>query len=443
MTIDKEVNPRFEDFLFDWDYREYLLVGGYGSSKSYHIALKIILKLLEEKRKALVIREVYETIRESCFDLFIEILEDLDLLEENSNKRRSKKVRYKTSPMQLLFPNGSKVIFKGMDKPGKLKSINGITIVWLEEASEIKYAGYKELKGRLRHPTLSMHFILSTNPVGTENWVYAHFFKRVNDDGSVTVRLDDERLYKRRTIVNRGTYYHHSTADDNLFLPKSYLGTLDEMQEYDPDLYRVARLGRFGLNGIRVLPQFRVAASHEEVMRAVKAIPAKYKFVGMDFGFEISYNAVVRMAVDDKNKILYLYWEYYKNHMTDPETAQELQEYGLDKELIIADCAEPKAIRFYRQSGFRMRPCHKAGGSRLANTRKIKRFKQIVCSPNCPNCIRELSTLTYAKDSKDNFIYDEFNIDPHTFSAIWYGLDTYEVADIKEIPKNSRKGGAA
>ena len=443
MTIDKEVNPRFEDFLFDWDYREYLLVGGYGSSKSYHIALKIILKLLEEKRKALVIREVYETIRESCFDLFIEILEDLDLLEENSNKRRSKKVRYKTSPMQLLFPNGSKVIFKGMDKPGKLKSINGITIVWLEEASEIKYAGYKELKGRLRHPTLSMHFILSTNPVGTENWVYAHFFKRVNDDGSVTVRLDDERLYKRRTIVNRGTYYHHSTADDNLFLPKSYLGTLDEMQEYDPDLYRVARLGRFGLNGIRVLPQFRVAASHEEVMRAVNAIPAKYRFVGMDFGFEISYNAVVRMAVDDKNKILYLYWEYYKNHMTDPETAQELQEYGLDKELIIADCAEPKAIRFYRQSGFRMRPCHKAGGSRLANTRKIKRFKQIVCSPNCPNCIRELSTLTYAKDSKDNFIYDEFNIDPHTFSAIWYGLDTYEVADIKEIPKNSRKGGAA
>lgn len=443
MEIYKEVNPRFEDFLFDWDYKEYLLVGGYGSSKSYHIALKIILKLLEEKRKALVIREVYETIRESCFDLFIEILEDLDLLEENSNKRISKKVRYKTSPMQLLFPNGSKVIFKGMDKPGKLKSINGITIVWLEEASEIKYAGYKELKGRLRHPTLSMHFILSTNPVGTENWVYTHFFKRVNDDGSVTVRLDDERLYKKKTIVNRGTYYHHSTADDNLFLPKTYLGTLDEMQEYDPDLYRVARLGRFGLNGIRVLPQFRVAASHEEVMRVVNNIPAKYRFVGMDFGFEISYNAVVRMAVDDKNKILYLYWEYYKNHMTDPETAHELQEYGLDKELITADCAEPKAIRFYRQSGFRMRPCHKAGGSRLANTRKIKRFKQIVCSPNCPNCIRELSTLTYAKDNKDNLIYDEFNIDPHTFSAIWYGLDTYEVADIKEIPKNSRKGGAA
>lgn len=441
MTVDKEVNPRFESFLFDWDYKEYLLVGGYGSSKSYHIVFKLILKALEEKRKILVVREVYDTIRESCFDLFLEVLTSLDLLEENTSKRKSKRVIYKTSPMQLIFPNGSRIIFKGMDKPGKLKSINGVTIVWLEEASEIKYAGYKELKGRLRHPELSLHFILSTNPVGTENWVYTHFFKRVNDDGTVTVRLDDKKLYKKKTLVNRGTYYHHSTADDNLFLPESYIDTLDEMADYDPDLYRVARLGQFGMNGIRVLPQFRVAESHEEVMEKVKKIPKKYHFIGMDFGFEVSYNAVVKMAVDDKNKILYLYWEYYKNHMTDPETAADLRKLGLEKEQISADCAEPKAIKFYKLEGFRMRACHKI--PRLENTRKIKRFKQIICSPRNPNCIRELSTLTYAKDAKDNLIYDEFNIDPHTFSAIWYGLDIYDVADIKEIPRNSRRGDIA
>ena len=69
-VTEKEVNPRFENFIFDWAYKTYLLLGGYGSSKSYHIAFKIILKCLKEKRKALVIREVYETIRESCFDLF-------------------------------------------------------------------------------------------------------------------------------------------------------------------------------------------------------------------------------------------------------------------------------------------------------------------------------------------------------------------------------------
>ena len=437
MTIDKEVNPRFEDFLWDWDYQTYLLVGGYGSSKSYHIALKIILKCLSEKRKVLVVREVFDTIRDSCYDLLVEILDELDLVGVGKRK-----VKCTTSPMSIRFPNGSRIIFKGMDKPTKLKSINGVSIVWLEECSEIKYAGYKELLGRLRHPDLSLHFLLSTNPVGTENWVYTHFFKRIDEEGVEHITLDDKVLYKRRTIVKNGVYYHHSIADDNLFLPQSYIDTLDDMKNYDPDLYRVARLGQFGLNGKRVLPQFEVAKSHAEVMRAVDSISGKYKFNGFDFGFEESYNALVRVAVDPQKQWLYIYYEYYKNHMTDDKTAKELEKEGFDQIQIIADSEDPKAIRFYQQSGFRMRGCHKFPGSRLANTRKCKRFRRIICSPNCPNTIRELSTLIYAKDKNENLIYDEFNIDPHTFSAIWYALDTYEVADVKYIPRNSRKGAA-
>lgn len=435
MTVDKEVNPRFEPFIFDWDYQTYLLVGGYGSSKSYHVAIKIILKCLQERRKVLVVREVFDTLRDSCYDLLVEILEEFDLVGTGKNK-----VHCTLSPLKIVFPNGSTIIFRGMDKPAKLKSINGVSIVWLEECSEIKYAGYKELLGRLRHPTLSLHFILSTNPVGTENWVYQHFFKRIDEEGNEHITLDDNLLYQRRTIVKNGVYYHHSVADDNLFLPKSYIETLDQMKEYDPDLFRVARLGRFGLNGKRVLPQFEVAKSHKEVMEAVHAIPDKFRFIGMDFGFEESYNAVVRLAVDDLRKYLYIYWEYYKNGMTDDKTAKELAKEGLDQEQIVADCEDPKAIAFYRQNGFRMRGCHKWPGSRLANTRKIKRFRKIICSPNCPNTIRELSTLIYAKDKQDRPIYDQFNIDPHTFSAIWYALDNYEVADIKQIPRNSRRG---
>ena len=51
-----------------------------------------------------------------------------------------------------------------------------------------------------------------------------------------------------------------------------------------------------------------------------------------------------------------------------------------------------------------------------------------------------MKNLTYAKDAQGNMIMDEFNIDPHTFSAIWYGLDTYNVADIKDIPNNTQAG---
>jgi phage terminase large subunit len=416
--IEKEVNPHFEDFLFDWSTKFQFLVGGYGSSKSYHIALKLILKLLEEKRTALVVREVYDTHRDSTFSLIEELVIDLGL---------DGRVKCSTSPMQIRFPNGSKIIFKGMDKPQKLKSINNISIVWIEECSEVKYAGFKELLGRLRHPKLMLHMLLSTNPVGEDNWSFKHFFK---DDLNKRLVLDDNDLYDKRTFITNDTYYHHSTADDNLFLPESYIAQLEEMKEYDPDLYRIARKGRFGVNGVKVLPQFE-EWSHEDVMKAINLIRKPIKRVGMDFGFEESFNAIVRMAVDHDKKHLYIYWQYYKNKMTDDRTADELMEFKESKELIIADSAEPKTIQYFKQRGFRMKGAKKYQGSRLANTKKVKRFKKIICSSNCPDVVRELKYLTYKLDKNGHIIPDEFKIDPHTFSAIWYGLDEYEVSDIK------------
>lgn len=338
------------------------------------------------------------------------------------------KIKSKTSPMQINFPNGSKIIFKGMDKPAKLKSINGITIVWVEECSEVKYAGYKELLGRLRHPTLPLHFILSTNPVAESNWTYKHFF--YNKQAKYLV-LDDHKLYKNRTVIKNNTYYHHSTADDNLFLPKSYINQLEDMKNYDPDLYRVARLGRFGVNGVRVLPQFE-EREHFEVLEAINKIDKKIYRVGFDFGFETSYNALVRLCIDDTNKILYIYWEFYKNKMTDDQTLLEIEEFKTTKELIYADSAEPKTIKYFKQNGINIKKAKKFPGSRLQNTKKIKRFKKIICSSNCVNVVNELKDLTYKTDSAGEIIEDEFSIDPHTFSAIWYALDGYEVADLKE-----------
>ncbi len=414
--MEKEVNPRFRDFLFDWSQKFYFLVGGYGSSKSYHVALKLILKLLQEKRTALVVREVYDTHRDSTFSLLEEIITDLGL---------DHKIRCVSSPMQIRFPNGSKIIFKGMDKPAKLKSINNVSIVWVEECSEVKYDGFKELLGRLRHPTLKLHMILSTNPVSKGNWSYKHFFK---DEANQFFVLDDDELYKKKTIIKNNTYYHHSTADDNLFLPESYIEQLEDLKSHDPDLYRIARKGRFGVNGKLVLPQFEVM-EHEKVMNAIRAIDRPILKNGMDFGFVDSYNALVRMAIDHNQKILYIYWQYYKNDTTDDKTAEDLKD--LKRVLIKADSAEPKTIRFFRQQGFRMKAAKKFQGSRLQYTKKVKRFKKIICSDQCPDVIRELKDLTFAVDKGGNVIEDEFNIDPHTFSAIWYGLDDYEVSSLK------------
>lgn len=450
----KAVAPAYFDFMFDWDYKTYLSVGGYGSGKSYHIALKIVLKLLEEKRKALVVREVFDTIQDSCYDLLCEILNDLDIYTEDVSewRRNPKLVLCQRSPLRMKFHNGSTIVFKGMDKPEKIKSINGVSIVWLEECTEIKYSGYKELLGRLRTPNTSIHFILSCNPVGKENWVYRHFFKKLNDDGTEEIILDDEELYKRKVIVKGNVYYMHSIPEDNIFLPKEYLKTLDEIKDYDPDLWRIAKLGRFGVNGTKVLPQLIVATSAKMFKASIEQLGDENKYFGFDFGFEESFNAVVSMAVDIKHSILYVYDEIYINHITDDKMAnlpemrklkRRLESYNAagKNKVIVADNADPKAISYYRQCGFPIRACrNKFKGSRLSNTRKIKRFKYIVVSPKCKNTIRELKDLTYAKDSKGNAIYDQFNIDPHTFSAIWYGLDSVTVADVKDKKYYSKAG---
>lgn len=440
------VSPAFDNFIFDWDYERYLSIGSYGSGKSHAIVQKIVLKLFEEKRKACVIRDVYDTHKESTFDLIKQILGDLNLLAEEGVRKHKTKVVWKTSPLGFVFPNGSRIIFKGMDSTEKIKSMNGVSLVWIEECSEITYEGYLELLGRIRTPGISMHFILSCNPVGKFNWVYQHFFSKTNEDGTISTVLKDELLYERKVVVKNRTYYHHSTCDDNPFLPKEYIIRLDEMKKYDKALWVVARCGRFGTTGLRVLPQFEVMNA-KLVNLAVVEIPMQWHRIGMDFGFEKSYNAVIKMAIDDKKKWLYIYKEYYKNQMTDDRTAADLVVWdsNIKDELIKADCAEPKAIKYYKQEGFKMRPCKKLAdkkteGSRIANTKKCKRFKRIICSSDCINTIKELRDLTYRKKSDGSLDYGKFTIDPHTFSAIWYGLDDYTVANVKKRLNNSRKG---
>ena len=95
-------------------------------------------------------------------------------------------------------------------------------------------------------------------------------------------------------------------------MPKDYIEELDKMKQYDIDLYRVARLGHYGVNGIKVLPQFEVM-DHEKVISRIGNIPQRWYRYGMDFGFETSYNALMSIVIDDKNKDLYIYKEYYKN----------------------------------------------------------------------------------------------------------------------------------
>lgn len=422
------INDHFENIVFDWNYQTYLFIGGYGSSKSHNGYTKVILKCLEEAgRVVLAVRKYKSSMRNSSYSLCKKIIKQMNA---------EHLVRFIDSRLEAEFINGSRIIFTGIDDPEKIKSVDDISIVICEEASELSYNVYTELLGRIRHMTFTNHFILMSNPTSLSNWLYKHFFKNTYIDeisgrNIDKIILDDKELYVKREMFKNNTYYHHSVVDDNYFVPEDYINRLNEMKEYDPDRYRVGRLGQFGLSGIKVLPQF-TTASEDEIKAQIKGCKMSY-FVGGDWGFVESYNAFVKVAVDLNKQYLYILDEYYSRNKQNEDIELGINKFKNFR--IVADCAEPKTIEWFRLRGFNMQPCHKFPGSVLANIKKIKGFKKIICSTKCINTINELQELTYKKDRNNEIIEDTFEIDSHVFDAIAYALDSYNLTDIKELSK--------
>lgn len=67
------------------------------------------------------------TIRNTCFALFKEIIEKWQLRAY---------VKIRESDFNIQFPNGSEIIFQGLDEETKLLSLTNISCVFLEEAYE-------------------------------------------------------------------------------------------------------------------------------------------------------------------------------------------------------------------------------------------------------------------------------------------------------------------
>lgn len=426
-----KINDHFIKAVFDWNYQMYLFIGGYGSSKSDNAFTKVILKCLEEPgRVVLVVRRYKSSLRNSSYSLSKKIIKRMNA---------EHLVTFIDSRLEAIFSNGSRIIYTGIDDPEKIKSVDNVSIVVCEEASEISYAVFSELLGRIRHMEFSNHFILMTNPVGYNNWLYQHFFKRkttgVNGEEIVNIVLDDEELYKKREIIHNNVYYHHSVVDDNAFVPDDYKARLDDMKNYDPDKYRIGRLGRFGLTGVRLFPQFK-KLSPDKIEKQMENKALSF-YSGLDFGFITSYNAYVYVAVDMKNRDLYILEEYYSKDKTNDQIADDLSKYK--NRVIIADSAEPKTIAYLNKRGLKVRPCKKYNGSKMANIKKIKMFRNIYCSTKCRNVIEELEDLSFQLDRDGNIIEDKLSIDAHTLDAIAYALDNVKLIDIKHQGKITKK----
>lgn len=430
-----KIKEHFFNVLQDWNFDILLMIGGYGSGKSFTGFLKTALLATQEKRKILVVRKVYSTLKDSCYE---------DLKEAFDTLGVRKKWKLIKSPYEAEnIKNGSKIIFKGMDDWRKLKSIKNIDYILIEEADELSIEDIKELRKRLRGLNIKKHLVLMCNPVSRLSSIYKMFF---TDEG---FNFDEEELYRKRELVKVDTItledgtkekfiikVHHSTYKDNPFLPASFIYELES--EKDPRIRRIARDGKFGADGDLVLYN---AVFEKDVFERYVAgkIDRKHLYRGIDWGYSISYTCGLMMAVNPVLNELYIYWEYYDKGKTTQELMQGLQALKNNNIPIFADSASSQTIADFYDAGFNIYGATKGKGSVEYHEQLLRSFSRIVIDiDRCPNTKATAEECVYKKDKNGEIQAGKYNIDPHPFDAASYGLEEYDYIPLKERIKKKK-----
>ena len=383
--LNKWILPVYWPYVRDYTTRFNVYYGGAGSGKSHFVAQKVILKCLQYKRKLLVVRKVGNTLKDSVWAMFLKLLYQMPAVIKSINK----------SEYTIELINGTIILFKGFDDPEKIKSIEGITDIVVEEASELTEDDFDQLNLRLRADCGMLQIHLMFNPVSKANWVYKRFFADGTPEDTVII---------------------HTTYKDNPYLPKEYIKSLLRLERTNPAYFKIYVLGDFATLDKLVFPVKTVRLVSEEEVKGLLF------WVGMDFGYTNDPTAITWGYCDTKNLKLYITGEYNKTGMTNDVIATTVTNLGLSKERIIADAAEPKSIAELRRLGIgRITGAAKGPDSVKNGIDRIQRY-DIIIDERCTNTVEEFDNYTWKKDKKTgeyiNEPVDTFN---HHIDSIRYG----------------------
>ena len=218
LNINKnQFNEIYLPLINDYSHRYEILYGSAGSGKSVFVAQKILYRACKiPETKILVIRKYATTLKDSVFDLVISIIKKWKLYDY---------CKINLSTYQIVLPNNSVILFKGLDDPEKIKSINGLnSIIWCEEATELTEEEFTQLDLRLRDGE-NLQLIATFNPVSKVNFVWRKWF-------GPEAQLDN-------TFILKTTY------KDNKFLPQEYIDSLEAKRLTNPTYYSIYVLGEF------------------------------------------------------------------------------------------------------------------------------------------------------------------------------------------------------
>lgn len=209
------MNPSFYPLYFD-ESRYLVLMGGAGSGKSHFAVQKVLARCVTEKHRALTLRKIGATVNHSVWQLYKDIIEQWGWGSLIALNKTEKTIRFK---------NGSEIFCAGLDEREKLKSITGITLVWIEEATEFLEDDFDQTDLRLRGPNPSYRqILLSFNPISVSHWLKKRFWD--NPDSMAQT--------------------HHSSVLDNQWSDPDYARILKALEFKNPSMYQVYCLGKWG-----------------------------------------------------------------------------------------------------------------------------------------------------------------------------------------------------
>lgn len=196
-----------------------VIYGGRVSSKSTEVAIYILKRIMARYERVAVVREVTETTKHSVFDVFKRLLLKHGL--------RDKFVL--TNTYMQHIKTGSLVTFHGLSTQTEqgIRSLEGVTITWLEEGHTIKRDHLETLVPTVLREEGAKLFV-TFNPQHPDDAVWQRF---VSEKG---IEVSDETVWTRR--VN---------YPENRFLSDTAKRQLERLKERDPDDFAHVYLGQF------------------------------------------------------------------------------------------------------------------------------------------------------------------------------------------------------
>ena len=391
LEIDEEVFNRVYLPYLKTNTRYELFYGGAGSGKSAFVAQKLVLKHMTEKnRKTLIVRKVKSTLRNSVFPeiiFWIKYFGVEDFFTIPSGKGNS---------IDIEGPNGNKFIFTGLDNVEKLKSISGVTDMWIEEATELEQKDFQQLDLRIRGQDANKQFILTFNPTDSNHWIKKFFF--------------DSQM--KNTTILRTTHL------DNKFLDEESRENLEKYITIDQTWYNIYALGEWGILSDLIYNNFTMKEFDNEEKKFDKIL------VGIDFGYNHP-STMVKVGINKdfkKTRELFIIDNIKKSKLTTQMFGEELRSKVKKKQEIIADSASPGSIEELKRLGFNVHGAKKGANSVKSGIDWLKNFK-IIVHPDCIETYNEFKTYRWKKGDDDKPLDIPVEINDDCMDALRYAVE--------------------